>query len=192
MSLWKSHDGCTPASAEREPSVRRRRKAARQIFCGLVEDPRWVHNSWRPTCGYEALRRRQPRPSWLAVNEEGWRSSRKALHRRQPRPSWLSLDEEGWRISRTTPRRHRPRPPWSAPNETAINQEQVTLDAQQLAPSEELNVNGTASNLDRQRIRRRISEMDLDSDMPLSNLASMGYLRREIAKFGRLVVERTA
>ena len=38
---------------------------------------------------------------------------------------------------------------------------------------------------------RLITTMDSDSDEPLSNLASMDYLRREIAKLEKLVVEKT-
>ena len=34
--------------------------------------------------------------------------------------------------------------------------------------------------------------MDFDSDVPLSNLVIMDYLRREITKFERLIAEKTA
>ena len=40
--------------------------------------------------------------------------------------------------------------------------------------------------------RSPVTEIDTDLDAPLSSLASMDYLRREIAKFERLIAEKTA
>ena len=49
------------------------------------------------------------------------------------------------------------------------------------------------SDDNRQRYKRSITvAMDSDSDVPLSNLASMDYLRREIVKLEKLVAEKTA
>ena len=77
-------------------------------------------------------------------------------------------------------RRRRPRPSWSAANESPTNQGKGTLDAHQLAP------NVTKKRLGRGRIedlpssicvsvglitnRHSVTEMDSDSDAPLSSL----------------------
>ena len=136
--------------------------------------PGEVNKSWRPTWDQEALQRRRPRTSWSAPNE-----------------SPTGQEEQ---------RRRRPRPSSSAPNESPTYQGKGMLDAQQLAP------NVIKKRLGRGRIkdlpssiaststtpvmvgsglitnRHSVTEMDSDSDAQLSSLASMDYLRREIAK----------
>ena len=118
----------------RAPAANRaapRRGQGQERFVPTVQvkvRPGEVHNSWRPTWGQEALRRRRPRPSWSAPNESP--TSQEALRRHRPRPSWSTLNESPTNQGRIedltrSSATASTRPSWSAPNESPTNRGRI-------------------------------------------------------------------